>query len=162
VDFDPGKQPEAPDHITVKKGETARYEQYTLIFQGFEIPKAMGEGGLHSMKVGAKIEASYQGQEPVTLTPILDVGQLSSPDSRVKLPGPQEAFVTFARIDAGSKTVSLIYDGPKSDAQAHEEPKESGAVVIAEVSIKPGMTLLWVGTFLMLFGGTVGVIRRWS
>jgi cytochrome c-type biogenesis protein CcmF len=162
VDFDPGTQEAArPNLLTIKKGQTVQRHAYAITFEAFEIPNMMGKSDLHEMTVGASIKASYKGGEPVTLKPILKVGQLPDRSGRVRLPGPEEAHLTLSSIDAGAKTISLIYEGPGADSAGTEDEQSEPNSVIAEVSVKPGMTVLWLGTFLMLFGGSVGVVRRW-
>ena len=59
----------------------------------------------------------------------------------------------------GGKKIGLFYQGP--EAAAEKSADTSPPAVIAEVSIKPGMTLLWLGTFLILLGGCVAIARRW-
>ncbi len=88
------------------------------------------------------------------------MGKPDSPSSRVKLPGDQEAHLTLKSIDAGAKTIGLVYEGPESALE--KSAQKSPPAVIAEVSIKPGMTLLWLGTFLILVGGSIAIPRRWQ
>ena len=71
--------------------------------------------------------------------PVLVIGSQHR-SSRVKLPGPHDAYVTLISVEAGAKTIHLDYEFPKS-ARAMVE-KGRSLTVIAEVSIKPGMTLL--------------------
>jgi cytochrome c-type biogenesis protein CcmF len=160
VDFDPGKEEGASSDIVIQKGKKIRFHDYELTFTAFDVSKMMGREGTHDMTVGAKIEVSYKGGEPVMLEPVITMGQLHSPSSRVKLPGPQEAYLTLVKIDAGGKTIGLVYEGPESEG---EKPTEnSPPSVVAEVSTKPGMTVLWLGTLLILVGGGVAFPRRWQ
>jgi cytochrome c-type biogenesis protein CcmF len=160
VDFDPGRKKTGPaNQIRLKKGETARIHDYELTFTGFDVSGMMGREGSHDMKVGADIAVSYKGSEPVVLKPVITVGQLHGPTSRVKLPGSEDATLTLVNIEADAKTVGVVYDGP--GASANEETEATPASVIAEVSIKPGMTVLWLGTFLILLGGSIGIVRHW-
>jgi hypothetical protein len=76
----------------------------------------------------------------------------------VTLPGAEEAYLTLVRIEAGSKTVGVVYDGP--GAPEMKGPAETPASMIAEVSIKPGMTILWLGVSLILLGGCVAIVRH--
>jgi cytochrome c-type biogenesis protein CcmF len=160
VDFDPGKEKGTGSDIVIGKGKTTKFHGYELTFTGFDVSKMMAKEGTHDMTVGAHIEVSQKGSEPVKLEPVITIGQLHSPSSRVKLPGPEEAYLTLVKIDAGAKTIGLVYEGPESE---EEKPSEnSPPAVIAEVSVKPGMTVLWLGSFLILLGGGVGVSRRWQ
>jgi hypothetical protein len=120
----------------------------------------MGKKDAHEMSVGAKIEVSYKGAQPITVKPTIMVGRQQSPSSRVKLPGPQEAYLTLESLQAAAKTVVLVYEGPESAVE--KKPEEKLPSVIAEVSIKPGMTVLWLGAFLILLGGCIAIPRRWK
>ncbi|MHC4474120.1 MAG: cytochrome c biogenesis protein CcsA [Planctomycetota bacterium] len=159
VNFQPGEKESSGNEIVLKKGEKIQFVDYELTFTAFDVSGMMGRKDTDSVSVGANIVVSYKGEEPVTLKPVLSIGRTHSPSGRVKLPGPQEAFLTFVSLDAGAKTVALVYDGPEAVAQ--QGPEKAPPAVIAEVSIKPGMTLLWLGVVLILLGGSIGVARRW-
>jgi len=160
VEFDPGKKESGSgNHLHLKKGQKIRFHDYELTFTGFDVSGMMSKKDARGMSVGANIVVSYKDAEPVTLKPVITVGQQHSPSSRVKLPGPEDAYLTLVKIDAGSKMIGLAYQGPASSAEKSAE--KSPPAVIAEVSIKPGMTLLWLGTFLILLGGGVAIARRW-
>lgn len=161
VDFDPGETKESGHEIVMQKGKKLRFHDYEFTFARFDVSRMMGDQGTHGgMTVGANIESSYKGGEPVTLKPVITIGQLHSPSSRVKLPGPQEAYLTLVKIDASAKTIGLVYEGPEPQEEKTTEKKLPS--VIAEVSIKPGMTVLWLGTFLILVGAGIAVFRRWQ
>jgi len=160
VDFIPGKKESSPgDHLHLQKGEKIQLHGYEIEFKGFDVSGMMGKKDAHEMSVGANIEVSYKGEEPVTLKPAVNVGRLHGPSSRVKLPGPQEAYLTLLSVQADTKTVALAYEGPESSAEKKSETTPPS--IIAEVSIKPGMTLLWFGTFLILLGGCIAIPRQW-
>ena len=160
VDFDPGKEKGADTDMIIAKGKKKKFQDYQLTFTGFDVSRMMGQQGTHDMTVGANIQVSYKGEAPVILKPVITVGQLHSPSSRVKLPGPEEAYLTLVRIDAGGKTIGLVYEGPKPEKE--QEAEDTPPSVIAEVSIKPGMTILWLGTLLILIGGCIAIPRRWG
>ena len=119
----------------------------------------MGSKDARNVTVAALIVASYKGEKPVKLMPAITMGKKHSPLQRVRLPGPQDAYLTLVGIDATSKTIGLAYHGPPSPSQ--ESAQTSPPAVIAEVSIKPGMTLLWLGTLLILAGGGIAMVRHW-
>jgi cytochrome c-type biogenesis protein CcmF len=161
VDFRPGEKGKASgQQVRLTKGKTVQFQDYELTFTGFDVSGMMGKEGSHDMRVGATIEASYKGGEPATLKPVITVGQLHSPASHVKLPGPQEANLILVGIQADEKAINLIYRGP--DSSAEQEPEEIPPRIVVEVSTKPGMTLLWLGTFLILLGGCFAIPRRWT
>jgi cytochrome c-type biogenesis protein CcmF len=159
VDFDPGQKPRPKNEIELEKDKPMTLHDYTLTFTGFDVSGMMGhQKGTREMSVGTTIEVTYGDADPVTVKPVLHIGAEQTPPERVKLPGPEDAYLTIARINAGAKTVTLRYEGPEPDAMEAEAPILPS--MIAEISIKPGMTVLWLGCFLILFGGTVGIARR--
>ena len=111
------------------------------------------------MSVGADLLVSYKSGNPVTVKPIITKGQEGWLASPARLPGPLEAYVTLVQIQAGAGSIVLDYQGPPSGPGKSAE--KTPPAFIAEVSIKPGMTVLWLGTFLILLGGGIGVARRW-
>jgi cytochrome c-type biogenesis protein CcmF len=163
VAFDPGEPSEPPDRFTIKKGGTTRRQPYTFTFEAYDIPAGMGgDKGMTTMRVGARLKVTYKDQKPVRLTPVLSVGEPLNPLARVKLPGPGAAFVVLDRINAETKTITLIYDGPGAGSEATKRASvKPGSSVILDVSTKPGMTVLWAGALLMLVGGAAGIVRHW-
>jgi cytochrome c-type biogenesis protein CcmF len=162
VDFNPGER-QSVNHLDLKKGQKIQLGDYALTFTAFDVSSGMGQQDSKHFSVGANIVVSYEGQDPIELKPFITVGgehQHSGPSSRVKLPGPDEAYVTLETVNAGAKTIHLDYQGPKLGKET--DKKKALPAVIAEVSIKPGMTVLWLGTFLMLFGGGIAIARRWD
>jgi hypothetical protein len=161
LDFEVGKEKRVSgSHLHLVKGQKAQLHDYEVTFTGFDVSGMMGKKDAHDMTVGADIVASYKGGDSVKLKPAITVGQMHSPSSRVKLPGPEEAYLTLVSIEADEKAVTLVYQGP--EAADEEEPEPTPARVILEVSIKPGMTLLWLGAFLILLGGCFAIPRRWT
>jgi cytochrome c-type biogenesis protein CcmF len=159
IEFQPPSQGNRGDLIMVEKGKKAHFHPYDVEFTGFDVSSMMGQKDARHMTVGANLLVSYEDAEPVALKPVMTMGQDDTPSSRVRLPGPEEAYLTLAKMDATSKTITLVYEGPEAAAK---ETQDKPAAVIAEVSIKPGMTLLWLGTFLILLGGSIAIARRWQ
>ena len=93
------------------------------------------------------------------LKPVLTLGKEDNIAKPVRLPGPVEAYVSLVKIQASAGTIVLDYQGPA--ASPGKATAKTPPAFIAEVSIKPGMTVLWLGTFLILLGGSIGVVRRW-
>ena len=158
VDYLPGKKSNASEnYIVLQKDNEVKFHDYELKFVGFDVSAMMGRKGARDMSVGADIVVSYKGAESVSLKPMMIMGKKDDLSSRVKLPGPEDAYLTLMTIDAGAKTIGLAYHGPASTAKKHIEKPPA---LIAEVSIKPGMTMLWLGTILILAGGTIAIVRR--
>ena len=79
-------------------------------------------------------------KEDAQFTASPDIRSERTHDRQVKLPGPDD-YVRLISVDAGAKTVPLGYEGPKFAGAVVEQGRS--LTVIAEGSIKPGMTLLW-------------------
>ena len=163
VDFQPAKEESrsaARKQLELKKQEKIEFLDYELTFVGFDISGMMAQKEGQGVSVGADIMVSYKGEEPITLKPVLSMGKEGNTSSRVKLPGPDEAYLSLTRIEASSGSILLDYQGPAPPGQ-NQIVEKTPPAFIAEVSIKPGMTVLWLGTFLILFGAGIGVARRW-
>jgi len=145
--------------LELKKQQKIQFQDYEITFVGFDISGMMAQKDGQGVSVGADVVVSYKGEDPLTLKPVLTMGKEGNTSSRVKLPGPAEAYLSLARIEASSGSIVLDYQGPASgqDKIAQTTPP----AFIAEVSTKPGMTVLWLGTFLILLGSGIGVARRW-
>lgn len=160
VDFETGGTSEPSNHISVKKGESVSIGPYILTFVAYDLPQGMGSGEMQSMQLGARISVSYKNDAPEIILPVLDMSHPDSPGNGVRLPGPEEAFVTLTKVNADDKTITLVYEGAESATREKETASNQEMSVIVDISVKPGMTILWAGTVIMLFGGLVGIVRR--
>jgi len=138
--------------MTLKKGETLAFQDYQITFVKFDVA-GMGEHQ-GAVKVAAELLVSYRHGAPMELRPLYAVGASDNSESRVKLPGEVDAFLNLMRIDATNKTIELLYDGPQTETPLATE------TLFAEVSIKPGMSLLWIGVTLLIVGGMLSIYRR--
>jgi cytochrome c-type biogenesis protein CcmF len=161
VDFNPGGEetPSAEKQLELKKEEKIQFQDYEIKFVAFDVSGMMGQKEGQDVTVGADLLVSYKGGYPTEVKPIISKGQEGWSARPVKLPGPVDAYVTLVQIRASEGSIVLDYQGPASSPG--ENPEKTPPAFIAEVSIKPGMTVLWLGTFLILLGGGIGVARRW-
>jgi hypothetical protein len=161
VDFKPGEEenPSAGKQLELKKQQKIKFQDYEITFVGFDVSGMMGQKEAQNMSVGADLVVSYKGGDPVPLKPVITRDEQGWSASPVKLPGSVEAYVTLAQIQASAESIILDYQGPPSTPGKTAE--KTPPSFIAEVSIKPGMTVLWLGTFLILLGAGIGVARRW-
>jgi len=161
VDFKPGNEESrsAGKQLELKKQEKIKIEDFEMTFVGFDVSGMMGQKEGQDVSVGADLLVSYKSGNPVSVKPIITKGQEGWSASPVKLPGPVEAYVTLAQIQASAGSIVLDYQGPASGQD--KTVQKTPPAIIAEVSIKPGMTVLWLGTFLILLGASISVARRW-
>lgn len=143
-------------HLTIQRGETKQLNDYVITFVKYDISSMGSEG---SISVGAELLVSYKGGEPVQLTPYFSGGGHAGALSQVELPGLAGAFLSIVGMDATKKTVDLHYTGTDSETK-DTETDQSKPVFYAEVSTKPGMSVLWLGVMLILLGGSVSIYRR--
>jgi cytochrome c-type biogenesis protein CcmF len=163
VDFQPAKEESRSvdrKQLELRKQQKIQFQDYEITFVGFDISGMMAQKEGQGVSVGADILVSYKGGDSLALKPVLTMGKEGNTASRVKLPGPAEAYLSLARIEASSGSIVLDYQGPASGQV--KIAQRTPPAFIAEVSIKPGMTVLWLGSFLILLGGLIGVVRRWN
>ncbi|MBN2009205.1 cytochrome c biogenesis protein CcsA [candidate division KSB1 bacterium] len=157
--YDPAKtEANGMKHLSVKKGETISVEDYSITFLEYDLSNMNNANG--KISVGADLQVSYKGQQPVALKPVYVINEPDAPQSRIKLPGEGEAFLTITAMNASDKTINLHFT-ETTPQQSGGEAEIKPAVMYAEVSTKPGMLLLWVGVTLLLVGGALSIYRRW-
>ena len=161
VDFEPEREEKvsAGRQLELKKQENIQFQDYNITFVGFDVSGMMGQQNGQGVSVGADLLVSYKNEEPVKLKPVLALGKEGNTAEPVRLPGAVEASVRLIKIEASAGSIVLEYQGPA--AATGKGTEKTPPAFIAEVSVKPGMTLLWLGTFLILLGGSIGVARRW-
>jgi len=84
----------------------------------------------------------------------------------LSLPEAKNAGATHSMRIGADLSVSYKKDPPVKlkphYAGPNEEPPElSPSIAIVEVSVKPGMSVLWLGLALILAGGTISIFRKW-
>ena len=161
MDYEPEKEesPSAGKELQLKKQEKIRFQDYDITFVAFDVSGMMGQQNGQGVSVGADLEVSYKNENPVKVKPVLTLGKEGNTAKPVRLPGPAEAYVSLINVQATTGSIVLEYEGP--GAGPDKSVEKTPPAFIAEVSVKPGMTVLWLGTFLILVGASIGVVRRW-
>ena len=162
VEFQPEKEEKtasAAKQVELKKQENIQFQDYDITFVGFDVSGMMGQQNGQGVSVGADLLVSYKNGEPVKLKPVLTLGKEGNEAKPVRLPGPEEAYISLVNVQASGGSIVLEYEGLAANPDTGAE--KTPPAFIAEVSVKPGMTVLWLGTFLILVGGSIGVVRRW-
>jgi len=134
--------------FTVTKGETKEIEGYTINFVGFDMPSHGMEG---AMKVGAILEIT-QGEKIDTVVPAIIMGGTEQDEAQriAHLPGGEDHIV-LEKIDADRKMVMLNL------VVAEKTEKD---LLVLEVSRKPLINALWLGTIVIMAGLAVSTYRR--
>ncbi len=159
--FDEGiTQKSNNQNFVIKKNETVSYGNYEIMFVNYDLSGMQSQGD-HGFSVGADLQVSYKGEKAVSFKPFFFPNVKDNPKSRVKLPGQEDAYLIFVGMNVNDKNISLMYSGPDlTDSDVEEEIPQP--IMYAEVSTKPGMTMLWLGVTLLLLGGVFSIYRRKS
>jgi cytochrome c-type biogenesis protein CcmF len=135
--------------LVMAKGDTATVDDYSLKFLGFDMSTHQMESRI---RVGAFVEIRYD-QQVDTLTPSISMDQstLEQFQDTVFFPDGENRLV-LESIDADQGTVELRV------LTSGEEPQ--GELLILEVSKKPLINVLWLGTVLVMLGMSIATYRR--
>jgi cytochrome c-type biogenesis protein CcmF len=135
--------------LFLTKGEAKTIEGYEIKFVDFDMSTHQTES---QISVGAKLEIQKDGIID-TLIPIIsmDVSGQDQIKEKVLLPDGENAIV-LEQIDADRKMVKLNL------LKSEEEPQKD--LLVLEVSRKPLINLLWLGTVLIMLGLTLSTYRR--
>lgn len=146
------KSSDAGNKLTFKKGETGSIADYKIEFLSFEFGSdQMG----HSGQIAANLKVTY-GNKEYSLKPILifESGKISNP---VNLPAQtgDNKTVALSSINADQKMIELTFGG----FQEYTGPED---VILVEVSKKPLMNFVWLGSILLTLGTVIAFKRRFN
>jgi len=144
------------DHqtITLQKGIPFEFDGQHLTFTGYD----MGEHGMNpgDVQIAALISVTKPGySENQIIRPGLKMIGQKREYIPAEFPGSNRTILLDG-INVESSSISLAVSGPAANNQA-ATGKELLAV---EVSVKPMINLLWLGTILMFFGFLTTLINR--
>jgi cytochrome c-type biogenesis protein CcmF len=122
VDFKPGGEENNPagKQLELKKQEKIKIEDFEITFVSFDVSGMMGKKEGQDVSVGADLLVSYKSENPVKVKPIITKGKEGWIASPAKLPGPVEAYVTLAQIEASAGSIVLDYQGSPSGPGGHD------------------------------------------
>lgn len=145
-------------NLLLTKGERKQLGEYEIYFKGFDMNEH-GEGG--SLRAGARLEIST-GTEKFSVVPAIIFDQneyraepATFPDTQQKQ--NEKATVVVNKIDADQKAVELVFEGIGLKTEGAAPTSEQ---VILDVSKKPFMSILWLGTILITAGTLIAIKRR--
>lgn len=159
VSYSDGSENDGHDHgknVSIAKGETYNHNNAQITFVEFNFPQdamsAMMSGG--DFQIGAKLNVKHNGKS-YDVEPVM------------KTTGGKQEFVPaditdanlriqLANLDAGGK-VNLFLASIDEEATPHTVQKE---IFTVEASIKPYMSLIWIGVAVMCIGFVIAAFRR--
>ncbi|MFQ5604594.1 MAG: heme lyase CcmF/NrfE family subunit [bacterium] len=156
-----GDQHDEHVQLYLKKGEKKQLDGFEILFTSFEM-HSHAENGV--MQVGAKLEIA-QGEQKFAVTPAL----MMSGNQRKAVPAEfpvsagnysSKPSVSLVGINANEKSVQLDFHGLGNPANGDAVPVKMQASI--NVSKKPFMNVLWLGTILISLGTVISIKRRSS
>jgi len=135
------------------KGETMAYKELTITFDDFDLTDFDPQAGKINFGVVLSVEHGGQSYEVV---PTVRGGMGGEPQvTSATVPGSGGIALTPGRIDAEGGTVQLqVYD----PLLAPEAP--TAASLVLDVSTKPLISLVWIGTILIVIGIFMAIFLR--
>lgn len=140
------------NELELAKGQTDKVGDYTFTFLRFDTGAHEQTGATTVAAVLQVTGTSASGVVSPTVT--ADAVKGLQPGLQPRLPG-SEATVTLERLDASSGVVVIRVDGLPGQIR---EPLPATASF--EISRKPAINLLWLGTIILMIGTGIAVQRR--
>ena len=153
-----GEQADHGSHLRLTKGEKQRVGDYEVYFVGFEMANH-GEPGM--VRVGAHLEIS-DGTDTYKVVPGVIYGQNRQEAEAGQFPLKNRgenatASVSLHGLNADEKMIELHFEGLGTDGQSAEAAPDQ---LLLEVSRKPFMSVLWLGSILIMAGSLIAFKRR--
>ncbi len=135
------------------KGETLAYEDLKIAFQDFDLSEFDPEAG--KIDFGAVFEVTHDGRT-LEVVPRSRGGMGGSRQvTPATVPGTDGVTLSIGRVDAESGTVELQVFDPSLPAQG-----ATPASFVLDVSTKPLIGLVWIGTLVVMAGIAMSALLR--
>jgi cytochrome c-type biogenesis protein CcmF len=138
----------------LRKGETLAYENIKITFDDFDLSDFDPDAG--KINFGVVFQVEHEGRT-VEVVPVFRGGMGGSQSvTPATIPGTDGVTLNIGKIDAEGGSVQLqVYD-PSMAAQG-----PTPASLVIDLSTKPLISLIWIGTLLVMVGvGLTIALRR--
>ncbi len=136
----------------IQIGESVKYQEMNITFDGFDLSDFDPNAGKISFGAVFSVERPGETNEVVPQYRNLEDGPTVDPAS---IPGTGGMSLTMGRVSAADGSVELrLYDPFLA-----EQPGDPASLVV-DISIKPLISLVWIGTLLMIAGVTMALFLR--
>lgn len=153
----------SPDHAgegdtyTIEKGKTVSLGKYGATFVKFDMNAHGGDAMTGGMAVGSVLELS-DGENKETITPVTMYGAdgqqtFKSSESKLLNATIQLVGMNVGGMGADASSVTI---GVRRANDGHEHAD----ALVVDVSVKPLIGLVWLGTFVMFSGFFMAMKRR--
>lgn len=145
--------------ISLAKGETIAVGSYDLKFIDYSEIQNTDLQDSTRVAVRANLEIKPRGSDSsVLLRPMFSVysknGENWSYAPPVKIPGKKDASIQFSSVNPSNGEIELTIRG------IDKKVKEQWVLLVAEE--KPFISIVWLGTFILMAGFSVSILRHWD
>jgi cytochrome c-type biogenesis protein CcmF len=156
VSYSEGNENETATSISIQKGETTNYNGAEITFTQFDFPPEVREAMMagKDFKIGAKLSVKYN-YKTTEVEPMMKsvAGKQEHIPVDVK---DANLRIKLGSMDASGK-VNLELSKISAAKSSLEKPKE---VLTIEASIKPFISLVWIGVLTVVAGFLISAFRR--
>jgi len=143
------------DEVNLNKGERQAFEDYYLLLDGYDMG-SHEEQASGAMKIYARVKVfDAQGQELGEIRPGLGVQGRSRETYPDVMPGTQrKVHIKGVAVEQQQLILGISRSGVSNN------PYEGKELLAVEVSIKPLINVLWLGTLVMIGGFIATIFNR--
>ncbi len=149
-------QSKGQQELVIRKGETKRYAGYDILFSTFNLSNHEETG---DFRVAAVLKFEKEGNAYEAVPALLIKGRenVNQPATLpwIKDDKGREARVLLTGINAEQKNIKLAFEGM---GVVESKPQE----IAVEISTKPLMSVIWLGTIILTLGSALAMKRRSS
>jgi cytochrome c-type biogenesis protein CcmF len=136
----------------LRKDETLSYKDLAITFADFDLEGFDPEAG--KIDFGVVFEVA-RGETSTTVVPRFATHDGHQSVTPAEIPGSNGLSLSLGRIDAEGGAVELQVLDPWAEAAATDPPE-----LMLDVSTKPLVGLIWLGTILVVAGVAMAMLRR--
>jgi cytochrome c-type biogenesis protein CcmF len=144
-------------HVTLKKNSDIEWRGYRLNLQGYDMDSQRMMNGRGDPGIAAIIRVvSIEKGIDTVIKPMVKMSATEKEASAVILPGSgMKIYVNGINVENRSLDLAVI----EPDEQGKSEAKQ-GEMLAVEVSVKPLINILWLGTIVMIIGFLISLYHR--
>ena len=140
--------------LVLKKGESKKMQDMMILFKSFNMSSDHQTG---DFTIGADLLIDINGKQH-EVTPIMNMGKTNSNSKPVEIGNyDKKISIKLTSIDADSKAIQLEIEGLNENIAAQHDHRDQ---LLIEVSEKPFMNILWIGTIILTLGTILAIFNR--
>ncbi|NOZ77992.1 MAG: cytochrome c biogenesis protein CcsA [Acidobacteria bacterium] len=137
----------------LRVGQSLKYDGVTATFEGFDLSDFKPEAG--RIHIGVKLKVTREGKTYALEPKYLKDTASSERVIPAGIPGSGGLALTLGKIDANGGAVELELYDPSLPPQPPARPS-----LVLDVSTKPGISLVWIGTIILILGIFLAMVYR--